>query len=286
MNNQSKYLLSLVVGTIFLIMIFANFFIAWAENSSQVIIKESSEHTTKPVVRPSRKNINTKYNVKVGPIKIITPKTQNKALDNRSHGAKGAISPSNANGTKFKTDIKIKPIKKMSPVVPENSEITDGDKSRRQRPFTEGTGISGTIGPIKKISPETSEGLKDSDGKDGRRQRSFPERSGIAGEIQKKSISVVPDQTDNIKKRTSKSKEVTIMPIDQTKKGDKKFKVQVGPVKVIDGDGTKISRSPSRERTKVTRIRAWKLDESGNKTNEKIIDDNNVIKGINQSPSE
>lgn len=303
-HNQGKFLLSLVVGMIFLSMIFANCLTARAEDSSQIIIKESSEHTIKPVVRPSRKNINTKYKVKVGPVKRIAPQNQNQGLDksNRTHG----ISSLSAEDSKFKTEIKIIPIKKISPVTSEGLKITDGDRSRRQRPLPEGTGISGTIGPIKKISPETSEGLKVSDGKDGRRQRSFPERSGIVGKIQKKSISIskdnvrpereyktsiktgsiISDQMDNIKKRISKSKEVTVMPIDQTEKGDKKYEIKAGPNKVVETENAKKSQSPLRERIKVTRVRAWKLDESGKKTNEKIIDDNNVIKGINQPPSE
>jgi hypothetical protein len=32
---------------------------------------------------------------------------------------------------------------------------------------------------------------------------------------------------------------------------------------------------------KITRIRSWKLDQSGNKTNEEIMDSNEVIEGIN-----
>jgi len=68
-NQKGKYLWGLGIGTIFLIMTFSNCFTAWAENSSQVIIKKSPEQNSKSVVRTSRKKSETKYNVETGPVK-------------------------------------------------------------------------------------------------------------------------------------------------------------------------------------------------------------------------
>ena len=117
MPNKSKYSLNLIAGIIFLIMIFMNCFTASAENFSQIIIKESSEQTGKPVVRPARKNGKTRYNIEIRPVKVIKPKTQNKALANRTHGT----SSLSGEDSKYKTDIKIYPIKKTPPRATENS---------------------------------------------------------------------------------------------------------------------------------------------------------------------
>jgi hypothetical protein len=225
MNNKSKYSLSLIIGIISLIIIFANCFIASAENSSQINIKESSEQTGKPVIRPSRKKGETRYNVEVRPVKVIKPKTQNEAPANRMHGT----SPLSGEDSKFKTDIKIYPIKKTPPTAPENS-----DSRTRHR--------------IKS-------------GEDTNRNES--------------------EQMDNIKGTVS-----VPMPIDRPEKGDRKFEVQTGPIKAIESENAQTRQPPPGEKIKVTRIRAWKLDESGNKTDEAIIDDNNVIKGMNQPSSD
>ena len=260
-HNQNKFLLRLVIGMIFLSTIFANCLTARAEDSSQIIIKESSEHTIKPVVRPSRKNINTKYKVKVGPVKIITPQNQNQGLDksNRTHG----ISSLSAEDSKFKTEIKIIPIKKISPVTSEGLKITDGNRSRRQRPLPEGAEKFGNIkiNPISKPEPA------------GRTEHRI--KSGEDTNLKES------EQTDNIKGIVS-----VPMPIDRPEKGNKRFEVPTGTIKAIESENAQKSQSLFGEEIKVTRIRAWKLDESGRKTNEKIRDDTTVIEGVYQPPAE
>lgn len=66
----------------------------------------------------------------------------------------------------------------------------------------------------------------------------------------------------------------------------KKFEPKIGPTKQIDTESSGDVQPPLSERIKVTRIRSWKLDESGNKTNGEIMDSNEVIEGINQPPSD
>lgn len=196
-HNQGNYLLSLVIGTTFLIMTFANCFIARAETSSTVIIKESSDSTIKPVARPQKRTPNPKYNVKISPVETIEPMTQKQA-PNISKGKHGeSVSPSND-----KIKIEISPVKKISPVMPENLKTGDRVKSRHQRPLPDGTGTSGNI------------------------------------QVEPISISPIPNAQE--------------------------------------------TQPPLSERIKVTRIRSWKLDQSGNKTNEEIMDSNEVIEGINQ----
>ncbi len=226
--TQGKCLYGLAIGIIFLIMTFANCFTAWAENSSQVIIKQSPEQTGKPLVRPTRKKSETKYNVETGPIKIIAPQKQTQAPDRlkRKHGE--SVSSSN---DKIKIDVG--PVKKISPAVPENVKIGDGVKSGRQRQLPEGTGTSGNI------------------------------------QVEPISISPIPSEEGK-----------------NVKEGNKRYETQIGPIKTIDTEDIQKTQSPIRERIKVTGVRSWKLDESGNKTNEEIMDSNEVIEGINQPPSE
>lgn len=225
-HNQGNYLLSLVIGTTFLIMTFANCFIAWAETSSTVIIKESSDSTIKPVVRPSRKKIETKYNIETGPVKIIKSEMRNQVPDrlNRKHGE--SVSPSND-----KIKIEISPVKKISPVMPENLKTGDLVKSRHQRPLPEGTGTSGNI------------------------------------QVEPISISPIPSEEG-----------------ENVKEADKRYEIQISPT--MHTENAQKTQPPLSERIKVTRIRSWKLDQSGNKTNEEIMDSNEVIEGINQPPSD
>lgn len=228
-QNRCKYLSSLVLGTIFFIsMTSANCFTAWAENSSQVIIKESPEQTIKTVVHPLRKKSESKYNVETGPVKIIGPQKQNQrpAKPPETHGE--SVSPSND-----KIKIEIGPVKKISPAVPENVKTGDGVKSGRQRQLPEGTGTSGNI------------------------------------QVEPISISPIPlEEKKNVKE------------------GDKRYEIQISPIKTIDTEDTQKTQSPIRERIKVTGVRSWKLDESGNKTNESTTDNMKVIEQINQPPQE
>jgi len=253
MNNNSKNLLSLVIGTFFLIIIFANCVAAWAENSSQVVIKQSADQTSKPVVRPSRKHTDTKYDVKVETVKIIAPQKQTQAPD-RSKGRHGeSVSPLND-----KIKIEIGPVKKISPVIQGNLKTRDDVKSRHQGAVQEGKEISGNI----KIEPIS----KPKDGVSRERKRGNLEES---------------EQRDNIKKKVSPA-----MPIDEPEKGNKKYEIQISPIKEIGTEDTQKIQPSLRERISVTNIQSWKLNESGNKTNEATTENMRVIEEINQPPTD
>jgi len=134
----------------------------------------------------------------------------------------------------------------------------DSVKSRHQGPVQEGREISGNI----KIEPIS----KPKDGVSRERKRGNFEES---------------EQTDNIKKKVSLA-----MPIDEPEKGDKKYEIQISPIKGIGTEDTQKIQPSLRERISVTNIQSWKLNESGNKTNEATTDNMRVIEEINQPPAD
>lgn len=63
-------------ATCFLCIVMTTFIIGqttYADDSSTVIIKESPDPTIKPVVRPQKRNPNSKYDVKIRPAEPIVP---------------------------------------------------------------------------------------------------------------------------------------------------------------------------------------------------------------------
>lgn len=76
------------------------------------------------------------------------------------------------------------------------------------------------------------------------------------------------------------------MKLDQIEKQGGKFEPIIGPIKPTDDESGADKQLPLSERVEVIRVQSWTLDKSGNKTNEKIKDDNTKIKGINQPPSD
>lgn len=216
-------------ATYFLVCLMTMFFMAQtahAEESSTIIINGSADPTIKPVVRPQKRNPNSKYDVKISPAKPTTP-------------IEGAVSEGAASDT------------------------------------------------VK-----------------GERQRTFPQKSGIAGKIQNKSIDGVKSEhkieignkgssdemkIDKIEKQGEKfepimgpAKPIDEMKVNQNEKQGGKFEPMMGPTKLTDDESGADKQLPLSERVEVTRVQSWKLDKSGNKTNEMIKDDNTKIKGINQ----
>lgn len=205
--TQGKCLYGLAIGIIFLIMIFANSFAAFAEDSSNVIVNESSD--PKP---DSDKSIRSRAEI-------------------------------NGGNSKFKTGIKTAPIE------------------------------------------NTSSAINTSDAANGEQQRAFPEMSGIAQKIQNKSISIDVKSGNKIEVGTKgMSKAIKMLPMNQTEQGSKKIESKMGPTKDIHTKDTGEIQQPIRDSVKVTGVQSWKLDNSGNKTNEATTDNMRVIKEINQAP--
>lgn len=144
------------------------------------------------------------------------------------------------------------------------------DKPRHRRPAS---GQSKFKGMIKNQSSATAAGRI---------------KPGASVNSSEKTITIKPlnDKPDRDKNRIYQSEGITAKPIGKPEGVEKKYEIKVSPATNINTqNGGTVKASPD-SRIKVTGVRAWKLDESGNKTDEKIIDDNNVIEGINQSPLE
>lgn len=181
-----------------------------------------------------------------------------------------------------KYNVILSPIKTVAPIKQRNV----ADKPTRSREENDKkdsrfkTGIR--IAPIDETIPASS---VSGEGK-GDRRRAVPERSGMARRIQEKSIGDAKSENKVGVGEKGISNAKKILSADQTEKAGEKFEPMTGPIKQTDDKSSGDVKSPISGRVKVTRVQSWKLDVSGNKTNEQIIDDPTVIEGINQPPSD
>ncbi len=243
MNKQGKYLLSLLSGTILLTMIFANWFLAWAENSSSIIAKKSHQSELKsfssenlefmekekifnnslslrpteivelkslekrPLDKPLSRNDRTKHDVKIGLVKESKTLNQSRSNFLKASGDTEAkpISPSKEGAVKLKLRTQIGPIKRTSPVSLEQT-----DKSVNLK-------ISEDM-EAKPISPSKPGDVK---------LKAKPQIGPI-----KRTSPVSPEQTDKAP-NLKISENMEAKPISPSKEGDVKLKArtQIGPIK-------------------------------------------------------
>lgn len=180
MNNQGNYLLSLLIGTILLIMIFANFVIVWAENSSPIISKKSHQFEFKSLSSENLEFIKEKkiINNALRPTEKVELKTMDKtSLDNSlsnndiiKYDVKiGRIKESKAPNQFGTKTLKLSGDMEVKPISPSNQADV------RLRTTTQ-------MGPVKAICADSMQ------------QKSLDNRTVISGEIEIRPIKNFPEQ--------------------------------------------------------------------------------------------
>lgn len=97
-----KVLLSFIIGLGFLMTLFTNLVLVWADDSSGTVVKESSRHEILPGEYPGRNKNEKKVKIKVDSIRPIDPDRQRPDQPRKTE-----LDP---NRPEIKTDIKIMPL--------------------------------------------------------------------------------------------------------------------------------------------------------------------------------
>lgn len=218
-----KALLSFMIGLGFLMTLFTNLVLVWADDSSRTAVKESSGHEILPGEYPARNKNEKKVKIKVGSTRPIDP-----GRERPDQPRKTELDP---NRPEFKTDVKIMPL--------EQKGLDKTSLKERKRP---------------RMSAKEQEDLRN-----GAPQESIIKVFGEDGVEKNIKVTVKPLDLGEEKgvrsERKTSIKSATVVEVGKidpvtNQKADKKANMEVIKIHNKSNDGPKAEAGPKDEKQK------------------------------------